>query len=142
MRLPTVTLRNRNTGAIRKVNQSDYGNNLIAWSSNWERIGETRGEGNEMVNVNLDQNTSPAPPAPNDTPPAGENDPNPTDQLRDEIDKACKTKRDIEERIKKDLKFDPDLRTYNTRDKLLDLYIELHEKKAQEAAAAENADAG
>jgi len=200
MRLPTYRLRHRKTKEIRVVNQTDYQANLSKFSD-YERIGETRGEGNEMIEVSgvsteppaggevlanlatfvtkakqdndldddgwaaltqgerdalilkamqpqtTDGAPSPTPtteeqPAPSSTETgnAGEGDDGKADadttDIRAKIDAECEDKRAIEARILEDFKEDTDLRVYNTRDKLLDRYVELHTAAAAKAAEA------
>jgi hypothetical protein len=129
MRLPTVTLKNKSTGHIKKINQSVYASDIASWSADWKLVGEQRGEGNEIVDVKVAGADADAPPAAPAEAPLDA-----MAQMRANVDAACKNKRDIEDKIKADFSVDPDLRTYNSRDKLLDLYMDLAEKKAEEAA--------
>lgn len=53
MRLPTYRLRHKGSKQEIVVNQSDYHANVAAWTD-WVRVGESRGEGNEMIVVSTD----------------------------------------------------------------------------------------
>lgn len=52
MRVPTVTLKNKKTGQVIIVNEADWAENalpngIVMSNADWERVSETRGDGEE-----------------------------------------------------------------------------------------------
>lgn len=137
MRLPTYTLIHKQTQRKLIVNQGDYHNNLAAYDG-YQRVSETRGEGNETINVQTAPENGEGD---NETPGAGttgDQNPTPDDPKAAEREELSKnTKRDLEALIKTEFGEDVDLRTFNTKDKLIDHLFELRDQK--DAVAKETA---